>query len=54
MNKIQCLTVNIALTAVLTLLPGSSSSIRHIVENAVMSISLVELATKLLNKEDQS
>jgi len=52
MNKIQCLTANIALTAVLTLLPASSDNIKQIVENAVMSISLVELTTKLLDKED--
>ena len=43
---------NIALTAVLTLLFASSGSIQHIVENAVMSISLVDLVAKLLDKED--
>lgn len=52
MNKTQCLMANIALTAVLTLLFASSGSIQHIVENAVMSISLVDLVAKLLDKED--
>lgn len=52
--KIHSLIANIAVTAVLTLLPPSSGSIQHMVEKAALSITVVEYAAKLLDKEDQS
>jgi hypothetical protein len=54
MNRIQYLTAHIALTAMLTLSPAYFGDIKHIVENAVISMNLIELATKLLDKKDQS
>ena len=50
--KTQPLMANIALIAMLTLLPLSSGSIQ-ILEKLAISITLVDFATKLLDKEDQ-
>jgi hypothetical protein len=50
--KIQSLMANIALTAMLTFLPLSSGSIQML-EKLAISITLVDFATKLLDKEDQ-
>jgi hypothetical protein len=54
MTKFQWLVANIALTAVLTLLPPSLGSIRDIVENALISINLVEWTTKFVDNKNQS
>jgi hypothetical protein len=50
--KIKSLIANVSVTAVLTLVLPSSGSIQDIVQNAAVSITLVEYATKLLDKND--
>jgi len=50
--KIKSLIANVGVTAVLTLVFPSSGSIQDIVQNAAVSITLVEYATKLLDKND--
>jgi len=50
--KMHSLVANIAVTAVLTLLSPSSGSSHNMVENTAVSITLVEYATKLLDKKD--
>jgi hypothetical protein len=50
--KTQSLRANIALIAMLTLLPLSSGSIQML-EKLAISITLVDFATKLLDKENQ-
>jgi hypothetical protein len=52
MKKSLCLISTITLTAALNFLPASLSSIQ--LEKAALSITLVEYAKKLLDKEDQS
>jgi hypothetical protein len=52
MKKIKSLTAYIVITSALTFWPTSLGSIKPILDNAVISISLVELATKFLDKED--
>jgi hypothetical protein len=52
--KISSLIANIAVTAMLTVLSPKAGSIQYMVENAALSITLVEYATKLLDKEDRS
>jgi hypothetical protein len=51
--KIQSLIASIAVTAVLTLLPPSSRSI-EMIEKLAVSITLVEYAKTLLDKQNQS
>jgi len=50
--KTQSLMANIALIGMLTLLPLSSGSIQML-EKLAISITLVDFATKLLDKENQ-
>jgi len=50
--KIKSLIANVGVTAVLTLVLPSSGSIQDMVQNAAVSITLVEYATKLLDKND--
>jgi hypothetical protein len=52
MKKVKSLTAYIVITAALTFWPASLGSIKPIVDNAVISISLIELAIKFLDKED--
>jgi hypothetical protein len=51
-TKTQSLMANIALIAMLTLLPLPSGSMQ-ILEKLAISITLVDFATKFLDKEDQ-
>jgi hypothetical protein len=50
--KIKSLIANVGVTAVLTLVLPSSGSIQDMVQNAAVSITLAEYATKLLDKND--